>query len=238
MIVAIDGPAAAGKSTAAKMLAKRLGYLYLDSGALYRAVSWKILQEKVDPTSQKNVETICESITIALSHEKGAQAEVRVDGIDVTPSLRLPEVTRISSVISAYPGVREKLLILQRSIGEGSGGVVMEGRDIGTVVFPNADVKFYLDATAPIRGQRRHEELQAKGIVSDLDKTTQEIEERDLKDSRREIAPLRKSEDAIIIDSTPLSLDQVIERMIREVEKKTNTAAFRNEEVNEEARKK
>lgn len=221
LIIAIDGPAAAGKSTAAKNLAKRLGYLYLDSGALYRAIAWKLLQEKIDPESQADVEAASQSIEIEL-RLKGEQTEIRVGGIDVTPSLRLPEVTRVSSVVSTYPGVRKKLLSIQQSIGSG-GGVVMEGRDIGTVVFPEADLKFYLDAATPVRGLRRHKELEQKGIPSDLEKTTREIEERDLKDSRRHVAPLKKSEDAIVIDSTPLDLQEVIAQMVEEVEKKLKT---------------
>lgn len=218
LIIAIDGPAAAGKSTAAKNLAKRLGYLYLDSGALYRAIAWKLLQEKINPESQEEVEAAAQSIEIEL-RLKGEQTEIWVGGIDATPSLRLPEVTRVSSIASTYPGVRKKLLSIQRSIGSG-GGVVMEGRDIGTVVFPEADLKFYLDATTPVRGLRRHKELEQKGIPSDLEKTTREIEERDLKDSRRHVAPLKKSEDAIVIDSTPLNLEEVIAQMVQEVEKK------------------
>ncbi|MBI3804742.1 MAG: (d)CMP kinase [Nitrospirae bacterium] len=221
LIIAIDGPAAAGKSTAAKGLARRLGYLYLDSGALYRALSWKVLQQKVNPEIERDVEATCQPVTIVLRQE-GEQTKVWVDEVEATPHLRQPEVTRISSIISTYTGVRKKLLSIQRSIGAG-GGVVMEGRDIGTVVFPNADVKFYLDATTPIRGLRRHKELEQKGIPSDLEKTTREIEERDLKDSRRNIAPLRKSEDAIVIDSTPLDLDAVIGEMLRAIEMRLQT---------------
>lgn len=218
LIIAIDGPAAAGKSSAAKSLAKRLGYLYLDSGALYRAIAWKLLQEKINPESQTSVEAASQTIEIEL-RQKEQGTEVWVNEVDATPSLRLPEVTRVSSIISTYPGVRKKLLSIQRSIGSG-GGVVMEGRDIGTVVFPDADLKFYLDATTPIRGLRRHKELEQKGIPSDLEKTTREIEERDLKDSRRHVAPLKKSDDAIVIDSTPMNLDEVITCMLQEVEKK------------------
>lgn len=218
LIIAIDGPAAAGKSSAAKNLAKRLGYLYLDSGALYRAIAWKLLQEGINPESQAEVEAAAQSIQIEL-RLKGEQTEIWVQEVEATPSLRQPEVTRTSSIISTYSGVRKKLLSIQRSIGSG-GGVVMEGRDIGTVVFPEADVKFYLDATTPVRGLRRHKELELKGIPSDLEKTTREIEERDLKDRQRHVAPLKKSEDAIVIDSTPLNLEEVILCMLQEVEKK------------------
>ena len=153
LIIAIDGPAAAGKSTAAKNLAKRLGYLYLDSGALYRAIAWKLLQEKINPESQEEVEAAAQLIEIEL-RLKGEQTEIWVGGFDATPSLRLPEVTRVSSIASTYPGVRKKLLSIQRSIGSG-GGVVMEGRDIGTVVFPDADLKFYIDASPEERARRR-----------------------------------------------------------------------------------
>ncbi len=218
LIIAIDGPAAAGKSSAAKNLAKRLGYLYLDSGALYRTIAWKLLQEKINPEFQPEVEAAAQALEIEL-RLKGEQTEIWVQGVEATPSLRQPEVTRVSSIISTYPGVRKKLLSIQRSIGSG-GGVVMEGRDIGTVVFPDADVKFYLDATTPVRGLRRHKELEQKGIPSDLEKTTREIEERDLKDSKRHLAPLKKSEDAIVIDSTPMNLDEVVTFMLQEIEKK------------------
>ena len=218
LIIAIDGPAAAGKSSAGKELAKRLGYLYLDSGSLYRAMARKVLQEKIPSENQSEVERLCHPLKVGL-RLAGDKTEIWVDGINVTPSLRLPEVTHVSSIISTYPGVRKKLLSIQRGVGK-EGGVVMEGRDIGTVVFPEADVKFYLDATIHARGERRHKEHLAKGIATDLEKTTREIEQRDLKDSKRAIAPLKKAPDAIVIDSTPLNLEEVIGRMAEEVERK------------------
>ncbi|HZR47167.1 MAG TPA: (d)CMP kinase [Candidatus Manganitrophaceae bacterium] len=218
LIIAIDGPAAAGKSSAAKGLAKRLGYLYLDSGSLYRAMAWKMIQEKANLEAAWEVEALCQPLNIEL-RLKGETTEIWVDEENVTPHLRLPEVTRVSATISAFPGVRKKLLTIQRLIG-GSGGVVVEGRDIGTVVFPEADVKFYLDAATPVRGMRRFKEFQARGVAADLQTTTREIEERDSKDSHRAVAPLKRGADAIVIDSTPLQLEEVIERMVQEVERR------------------
>lgn len=219
LIIAIDGPAAAGKSSAAKGLAKRLGYLYLDSGSLYRAMAWKMIQEKANLEAPWEVEALCQPLRVEL-RLKGETTEIWVDEVNATPHLRVPEVTRVSATISAFPGVRRKLLTIQRSIG-GAGGVVIEGRDIGTVVFPEADVKFYLDAATPVRGMRRFKEFQAKGIAADLQTTTREIEERDQKDSHRAVAPLKQGADAIVIDSTPLELDEVIEKMLQEVERKS-----------------
>lgn len=179
-------------------------------------MAWKVFNEKVDPKGQPEVEALCEPLRIDLRME-GDLTEIWVDGVNSTPSLRQPEITRIASLISPYPGVRRKLLSIQRSVGK-EGGVVVEGRDIGTVVFPEAAVKFYLDAAIPVRGARRHKELQARGITTDLQSTTREIEERDLKDSRREVAPLKKAADAVVIDSTLLDLDKVIGKMVAEVE--------------------
>jgi cytidylate kinase len=219
LIIAIDGPAAAGKSSAAKGLAKRLGYLYLDSGSLYRAMAWKMIQEKVNLETPWEVEALCQPLEVEF-RLKGETTEIWVDQEDVTPHLRLPEVTRVSATISAFPGVRKKLLSIQRLIG-GAGGVVVEGRDIGTVVFPEADLKFYLDADIPVRGMRRYKEFEAKGIATDLQTTIREIEERDSKDSHRAVAPLKRGEDAIVIDSTPLQLQEVIEKMFHEVERRS-----------------
>jgi cytidylate kinase len=218
LIIAIDGPGAAGKSSAAKGLAKRLGYLYLDSGSLYRAMAWKMIQEKANLAAAWEVEALCQPLNVEL-RLKGEMTEIWIDEENVTPHLRLPEVTRVSATISAFPGVRKKLLAIQRLIG-GAGGVVVEGRDIGTVVFPEADVKFYLDADTPIRGMRRFKEFQAKGKETDLETTTRDLEERDLKDSHRAVAPLKRGADAIVVDSTLLHLEQVIEKMFREVERK------------------
>jgi len=213
-IIAIDGPAGAGKSSASKSLAGKLGYLTLDSGSLYRAMAWRMIQDKVD-TKSRDIEAACAKLRIKL-FLKGESTEVWVDEVNVTPHLRLPEVTALSSTISAFPGIRHQLLSVQRSIGN-QGGVVIEGRDIGTVVFPEAEVKFYLDASVRVRALRRYHDLRVKGIETDIETTIQNIKDRDEKDRRRKIAPLRQSQDAIVIDSTRLKLEEVIDRMYRVV---------------------
>ncbi len=217
-VVAIDGPAAAGKSSAAAGLAKRLGAFYLDSGSLYRGLAWRVIEEKVDPNQQSDVVSFCRSAQIEFRLVNGI-AEVWADQKEVTSYLRFPDVSRVCAIISAYAGVRARLLSLQREIAAG-GNVVVEGRDIGTVVFPDADMKFYLDASIEIRGKRRFKELQAKGIAVDIETTTREIASRDCKDSERTVAPLKIGSDAIVIDSTNLGLEEVIERMAGEVVKK------------------
>ncbi len=211
LIIAIDGPAGAGKSSAAKSLAGKLGYLTLDSGSLYRAIAWSVIQGKVDHTRPLEVESTCEKLRIKLCLE-GESTEVWVDEVNVTSHLRLPEVTEVSSTISAYPGIRHQLLSIQRAIGN-QGGVVIEGRDIGTVVFPEAEMKFYLDASVRVRALRRYHDLRLKGVETDIETTTKNIEDRDAKDRQREFAPLRRGEDAVVIDSTRLKLDEVIDRM-------------------------
>ncbi|MFQ5596728.1 MAG: (d)CMP kinase [Nitrospiria bacterium] len=215
LVIAIDGPAAAGKSSAAKGLARRLGYKYLNTGSLYRALAWKMLEQKVNLDDASEVEQSCQSVQIAMSTEEGA-TRMWVDGVDVSPYLRLPEVTSASAVISSYPGVRKKLLSIQQEIGR-QGGVVAEGRDIGSVVFPNSDLKFFLDAAASTRGERRFKDLVQAGVKTDRASTTKALVERDFKDSQRAISPLKRGEDAILIDSTFLNEKEVIERMFQEV---------------------
>lgn len=214
LIIAIDGPAAAGKSSVAKALAKKLNLLYLDSGSLYRAMAWKVLQKGIDPTQQSEVEGFCEGLNI-MSRVGG---EVFVDCENITSFLRLPEVTRLSSQISIYPGVRKKLVSLQRALAQS--GAVIEGRDIGTVVFPSADFKFYLDASLEVRGERRFKEMAAKGIVCDLKTVIHDIQKRDNSDRERAVAPLRAAPDGIIIDSTSLSLEGVLEQMQEKIRKR------------------
>ncbi len=214
LIIAIDGPAAAGKSSVAKALAKKLNLLYLDSGSLYRAMAWKVLQKGIDPTQQSEVEGFCEGLNI-MSRVGG---EVFVDCENITSFLRLPEVTRLSSQISIYPGVRKKLVSLQRALAQS--GAVIEGRDIGTVVFPSADFKFYLDASLEVRGERRFKEMAAKGIVCDPKTVIHDIQKRDNSDRERAVAPLRAAPDGIIIDSTSLSLEGVLEQMQEKIRKR------------------
>ena len=219
LVITIDGPAAAGKSSAAKLLARRLGYLYLDSGALYRGIAWKVLRENVDPKDEVALRDLCRKLDISIRQGQNG-TRVFVDGEEVTGNLRTPEVTRVSSIISALRPVRDRLIQLQRGIGA-EGGVVIEGRDTGTVVFPDADVKFYLDATINIRGERRFQELRAKGAPIDLETTLQEIRHRDDKDMHRPIAPLKRAEDARVIDSSGLTLAEVVERMFSEANETT-----------------
>jgi cytidylate kinase len=223
LIVAIDGPSAAGKSSAGKRLARRLGYVYVESGAFYRALGWKVRAQRADPGDAAALQSLCESsvIEVRRTSSDGASQDVRIliDDCDVTDELRTPDMSAMAAKISAVPQVREPMLRLQRTMAKG-GGVVMEGRDIGTVVFPHAEVKFYLDADIKVRGERRYLELKAKGLAVDLQSTIDEITERDRKDMTRAIAPLRKAEDAIAIDSTGLTLDEVVDRMVDAVDRR------------------
>jgi cytidylate kinase len=212
MIIAIDGPAGVGKSTVAKLLATRLGYLYLDTGALYRAVAWKTLQSRTRQTDQEQVITLLQTTSLHMQFHHGAM-QVLVDGIDVTGELRTPEVTAAASVVSAIPAVREWLLPIQRQIGQ-RGSVVAEGRDIGTKVFPAAPFKFFLEADADIRVARRHRELVATGRGGTVETTSRDLSDRDRRDRTRSVNPLAPAGDARLIDTSALSPDQVVEQMI------------------------
>jgi cytidylate kinase len=211
LIIAIDGPAAAGKSSVARALAKKLNLLYLDSGSLYRAMAWKVLQKGIDPSYQSEVENFCHDLNVIA--QPGGQVFVNQE--DITHFLRLTDVTRVSSLISTYAGVRQKLLKIQRTLAQA--GAVMEGRDIGTVVFPDANIKFYLSADLAVRGERRYQEMLAKGIACDLKTVTDEINKRDDSDKERAVAPLKPAPNAVIIDSTALSLDEVIDQMLQQI---------------------
>lgn len=212
MIVAIDGPAGVGKSTVAKLLAARLKYLYLDTGALYRAVAWAVLQNEKEPSNADAVACLLTDLSLEMEFRQDA-ARVTVNGKDVTGELRTPAVSAAASVVSAIPAVRAWLLPVQRRIGE-RGSVVAEGRDVGTKVFPAAPVKFFLEADATIRAERRHRELVAAGHSGGIEQTSAEIAGRDHRDRSRAIAPLVPAEDAKHIDTSRLSPADVVEQMM------------------------
>jgi cytidylate kinase len=217
LVIAIDGPSGAGKSTTARLLAERLGYIYIDTGAMYRAVGWKAKREGIDPADEKKLADLCRRTEVTIKKDNN-DPRFYVDGHDVSSEIRTPEMGLMASAVSKSPAVRARLLTLQRELGR-NGGVVMDGRDIGTVVFPDADVKFFLDAGQEERGRRRYLELKAKGMDVDLARITQEITERDRQDSMRSLAPLRRADDAVPIDSTSLDIGGVLERMLSEIEK-------------------
>jgi cytidylate kinase len=221
LIVAIDGPAGAGKSTVAKRLAKELGYTYMDTGAMYRAFAWKVRQGGIDLDDEKQLREALRRTNIELSEHEGSP-RVSLDGRDVTAEIRTPELSQWASKISALGPVRERMVELQRAMGS-RGGVVAEGRDIGTVVFPQAEVKVFLTAGPEERARRRFAELKGQGKTVSLDDTLGEMVARDRRDQERALAPLRRAEDAVAIDSTGCNVDQVMERIMREIKKKTST---------------
>jgi cytidylate kinase len=215
VIIAIDGPAGVGKSSVAKLLAARLGYLYLDTGALYRAIAWKVLHKQVEPADHARVAGLLETTSIHMQFQNGSM-QVVVDGRDVTGELRTPEVTSAASIVSAIPRVREWLLPVQREIGQ-RGSVVAEGRDIGTKVFPFAPLKFFLDADATVRAERRHRELVAAGHREALETTYQDLSGRDTRDRNRSVAPLVPAADARPIDTSTLNIEQVVAQIMAAV---------------------
>ena len=212
LIIAIDGPAGSGKSTTAKRVAERLGLLYIDTGAMYRAATLKVLEEGVALDDEHAISELMDQINIDLQQVDG-QLKVFLDGVDVSDAIRSPEVTRSIAPVCAMAHVREVLVRKQREMGR-NGGVVMEGRDIGTVVFPEADLKVYLTASIQERAKRRYRELKRKGIDMPLDRLEQEIATRDRTDQERDLAPLRQAPDALVIDTTDLTIDEQVERII------------------------
>lgn len=208
LIIAIDGPSGAGKSTITRLLSKRLGYLYIDTGAMYRAVALAVKRAGVPLEDDAALASLCREIEIAFVRTDGC-CHVLLNGEDVSAAIRTPEISLLTSKISARKVVRDILVGLQRELGK-DGGVVLEGRDIGTVVFPDADVKFFLSASAEERGSRRFLELKAKGEDVRLERTVAEVAQRDEQDARREHAPLCRADDAIDIDSTSLTIEEVL----------------------------
>jgi len=213
-IIAIDGPASSGKSTLGQKLAEYLHYLYFDTGVMYRAVTWVMLQKKIDPNDEGEITGLAERVQIDVrppSKTDGRSYDVLVDGQDITWEIRSPEVEAWVSVVSAYPGVRKVMAAQQRRIGL-RGSVVMVGRDIGTAVLPEADLKIYLDASVEERARRRYLELLNRGEAARLEMILKGLRERDQIDSTREMSPLRPAKDAVIIDSNGLDAMQVLER--------------------------
>jgi len=211
LVIAIDGPSGAGKSTIARMLAKRLGYLQIDTGAMYRAVAFLVSQAGIDPGDVAAVKRLCTSADIRLECSNCSQ-KVFANGRDVTDLIRTPEMSLITSRISALKPVRESMMMLQRQMGR-DGGVVLEGRDIGTAVFPDAELKFFLFASPEERGRRRFAELVGNGEQVTLEETIDAVSRRDRQDSERDLAPLRQAEDAIPVDSSRIGIEEVATKM-------------------------
>ncbi len=216
LVIAVDGPGAAGKSTVSKVLAARLGYRYIDTGALYRAVAWLADREKLSTASPEVIGERINSARIRLEGDP-RRPRVLIDGRDVSAQIRSERISQLSSKLSALPEVRSALLGLQRRIGA-DGGIVMDGRDIGTVIFPAADAKFFIYASPEVRVRRRHAELQAQGFGADTDLVRAQLEERDRRDAEREHAPLKAAADAVAIDTTDLDPETVVARMLAVVE--------------------
>ncbi len=224
LLIAIDGPAGAGKSAAARELALRLGVAYLDTGAMYRAVAVAAVKAGVrfplDADGRRRVETLARTVEIAFEGEPSAQ-RVLLDGRDVTGELRTPEISQLSSVVSALAGVRRELVRRQRELAAGGG--VVEGRDIGTVVFPDAPLKVFVTATPEVRARRRFDELRARGVTVEWDEVLREQVQRDRRDATRASAPLRPAEGAVVVDTSELSLEQVVERLVGLVRESLDT---------------
>ena len=207
-IIAVDGPAGAGKSTVSKIVAAELGYTYIDTGAMYRAVGLKIFE-----SGQSLTEKFLAEVTEKIEIELDESARVFVNGEEVTKKIRTPEVSRLASDVSKFDFVRKKLTELQRKMAE-QGKVIMDGRDIGTVVLPNADLKIFLTASIEERARRRFEELTAKGQAVELSAIEKEIAARDKQDSERKIAPLKKADDAVLLDTTNLTIKEVVDKIL------------------------
>ncbi len=221
MNIAIDGPASAGKSTIAKKVAEQLGYIYLDTGAMYRTLTYAALSNEVDLQDEEALHTLLKGIRITFSTAENEMQRVFLNDEDVTDSIRSEEVTQNVSLVSSFAKVREEMVARQKSIAR-SGGVVMDGRDIGTVVLPDAEVKIFMTATAEERALRRYKENIAKGMTTSLEELTEDMKRRDHLDSTRSVSPLKKAEDAIVLDSTHLEIDEVVKQILGIIEVRLN----------------
>lgn len=218
LIIAIDGPAASGKSTTARLLAQKLGYVYLDTGAMYRACALKAQRLGIDPSNEDEIAAMLSALDIDVVLS-GQENTIYLDKQDVSEAIRAHDISRLASDISAIPAVRYKMVELQRRIAQ-NGGVVLDGRDIGSFVFPDADIKFFMVATPEIRAQRRLLELSAKGVHTDFDTVLRDMIQRDKNDSSRALAPLVRAEDAIDIDNSALSIDEQVSALYERVKER------------------
>lgn len=209
MNIAIDGPAGAGKSTIAKRLAKKLGFIYVDTGAMYRAMAYYFLQHNIDAKDENAIAAACSDVDVTITYENGEQ-QVLLNGENVNGVIRNEEVGNMASSTSVYPVVRKKLVELQRQLAK-SADVIMDGRDIGTCVLPDAQVKIYLTASSATRAKRRYDELTEKGVSCDLAEIEKDIIDRDYRDMHRETSPLRQAEDAVLVDSSEMNIDEVVD---------------------------
>ncbi len=211
--IAIDGPAGAGKSTIAKMVAKELGFIYVDTGAMYRAMALYMIKNGVDPQNSEKISETCKDADITIKHENGIQV-VYLNGENVNGLIRTEEVGNMASASSVNGDVRKKLVELQQKLAKTT-DVVMDGRDIGTVVLPDANLKIYLTASSQVRAQRRYKELTEKNVECNLDDIEKDIIERDYRDMHREISPLKQADDAILVDSSDITIDEVVETILK-----------------------
>lgn len=216
--IAIDGPAGAGKSTIAKKIAAALSFVYVDTGAMYRAIGLYLIRLGIEGTQEEKIATTLSNINVKIEYVSGEQ-QVILNGENVNSCIRTEEVSQMTSKISVYPAVRQKLLQLQQTMAEES-DVIMDGRDIGTCVLPNADVKIYLTADPVVRAKRRFFELTQKGMDCQLEDIERDIRERDHRDMTREVAPLKKAEDAIEVNTSTLTIDEVVERIVTIIREK------------------
>ena len=210
--IAIDGPAGAGKSTIAKIVAKELGFIYVDTGAMYRTLALACFRDGINTSDEKAVVDKCESVEVTLGYEDGTQ-KVYLNGEDVSTEIRREEIGNLTSSIAVYSGVRKILVALQKDLAA-KNNVVMDGRDIGTAVLPNADLKIYLTASVETRAKRRYDELVEKGQDCDLKEIEKDIEDRDYRDMNREVSPLTQADDAVLVDSSDMTIDEVVDKII------------------------
>lgn len=215
-VITIDGPAGAGKTSIAKIVSRKLGYNYIDTGAMYRAISWKAFREKIDLKAKEKLIKMVRNTKIELKNRDG-MVRVYLDGKDITNKIRNKRLAEGASILATVPEVREQLMKIQRRMGS-SGGIVVEGRDIGTVVFPRADYKFYLDASIKERALRRYRELKVKGEEGQLAELEKAIRSRDKRDRTRGVAPLKIARDAVVIDSTDMSKKEVVEFILKRIQ--------------------